>query len=450
LAACAIKLGTFADALQVERNVTITKNASQPATFTSRVGTVDWYAPGVGLIKRTVTDATEPYNPETDSFELIGSLLGGVGRGVVPLDMIADGLQPADANTSDPDRPAIASDGTHFLVVQALSDGELQEILVGPDGGNLKSASLAQGPSPARSPAVTYGDGVYLVAYSVESGPLRGLMVSPDGTAQVAFEISPKSDWGASVAYGGGAFLVANIQAGSLWVTSVSKQGVVLGEVQPYPGQTQKSPSIASDGRDFLAVWANVTTELPNAEATHISAGRVNADGNAIDVAITQVSAAPGVEEDPDVTFDGAQYVVAWFRRPEPSLLDEGTVSAARIGTDGVLLDPGGQAISGTNTPKQHPRVGRVGTQALVVWEVGISGAGAHIVGTRIGADGMPLDTSATDDGLWISAQPQGIGSGAVMPDVGFGGDRSLVVCLERSYPSTQGWQIDATLVFPW
>lgn len=138
------------------------------------------------------------------------------------------------------------------------------------------------------------------------------------------------------------------------------------------------------------------------------------------------------------------------FHRTYPSLLGEGTIRAARVGRDGTLLDgapapAGGRALTFTDPSKfgrDYPRVGRLGSTTFVVWEhLDISSFERRITGTRLDAQGNPLDTSSTDDGLWI-AMP----GFAHTPAIAFGGDRSLVVSVQIG---GNDWTLGDTLLFP-
>ena len=444
---------TFPDALRAERNVISEQPVDGGAPIVSQVySTVEWYAPGIGRVQRSVR------TPDSESiYDITGALIGGVGHGVLPGGNLAM-LDVDQTFLGGSDRPAVASDGQNFLVLSSNSTsstvGGLAAMLVGPDGHLVKSTLVVQGGRVPTSPAVAYGAGRYLVAYPTYNSTIKAVMLSSDGTQLApAFDIFGSGS--VAVAYGGNAFLVANNQGTSLAITVVSTQGAVVGEVIPYPGQVQSSPALAFDGRNFLMAWLNTTTELPNGASTHVSAARVNAEGNAIDVNLTQVTSAPPLQENLDVAFDGTRYVVSWFHRTNQSLLGVGDVRIARMGIDGLLLDPGGRVVAParTNSSKRDPRIARLGSQTLVVWErinYQASGPSTWIAGTRVDADGNSLDSSADADGLFISAQATGTGSQPIVPAIGWGSDRSLMVFVDRAGEAIQKRQIDDSLIYPW
>lgn len=80
------------------------------------------------------------------------------------------------------------------------------------------------------------------------------------------------------------------------------------------------------------------------------------------------------------MAFDGTNYVIAWNYVPVTSKTKEGTVRIARVTKDGVSLDGsasdvGGRAVSKTSTLGANPRIGRVGSQTMVVWEIETPGS---------------------------------------------------------------------------
>jgi hypothetical protein len=195
---------------------------------------------------------------------------------------------------------------------------------------------------------------------------------------------------------------------------------------------------------------------FPVTQPVQIQAGRVNKDGNAIDVQITPVSALALAQEQASVVFDGSRYDVTWFDRShDPSIVDEGQIFAARIGTDGVILDPGGHLIPTMPRAKDGLQIGRVGSQAVIVWyatafdlNLGV-GLSAHMVATRLDANGISIDSSPTQEGLWISSTDSNSGE-LQLPALTAAGDRSLLVYVDRAGESSMVRRFGHSLLFPW
>jgi hypothetical protein len=458
-----VPAGTFANSLRLEGSLAVVTTASRTGqTATGVVTTVDWYAPGVGPVKHTLSQTGQDID-----VELLGSLVGGVGRGVVPRGTLAPSLGFAELDPNQPDRPALAFDGQRYLVIAATSTtssmGGLQGIFVDATGNPTSTYSIVQTAGPPAHPSAAFGGTSTLVAFQAGSA-VEGLWLDASGAAVGApFAISNNGTNETSaqpaVAYGGGAFLVAYTKYTdpdrTLWAARLTGPGGTVTRAQVFPTHQQGTPAIASDGTGFLVVWQDTPAGAAGTDAD-IFAAHLGSDGNPTGGAATAVAMTPMVETAPDVAYVGSGYVASWFQQTNPSFVDQGTVRAARFDATGALLDgpatAGGLAIGTTANPKRHPRVGRLGAQAVVVWEWSTAGSGpAGLTGVRLGADGKPLDGSATDDGIWIAAP--GTATGAmplILPELLGEADRTLVVWVTQPPGGGQTKGIDAAMVFPW
>jgi hypothetical protein len=171
-------------------------------------------------------------------------------------------------------------------------------------------------------------------------------------------------------------------------------------------------PAVAFDGTYYLVVWE---ARRPGA-AADVFGARVNEAGGVLDPGGIPISGAPGDQRVPAVAFDGTNFVVVW--QDERSAFSGPDVYGARVSPAGILLDPGGIAISIAPEAQLMPAVARTGASSLVVWTEGA--AGTDIRGTRISPAGAVLDPG----GLNISAA-----AGAQLnPAIAFGSSSSLVV----------------------
>jgi hypothetical protein len=90
----------------VERAVLSEQDAGDGPPLVRQVSsTVEWYAPGIGRVKRSVLTAGREY-----IFDITGALVGGVEHGVLPGGNIAM-LDVFWSFLGGIDRPAVASDG---------------------------------------------------------------------------------------------------------------------------------------------------------------------------------------------------------------------------------------------------------------------------------------------------------------------------------------------------
>ncbi len=136
---------------------------------------------------------------------------------------------------------------------------------------------------------------------------------------------------------------------------------------------------------------------------------------------------APKDQYHTKVAFNGTYYLVVWRDNRGGAYSD---ICGARVGTDGVVLDPGGIIISCALNNQDRPAVVSGGTEFLVVWEDERNGS-FDIYGARVTADGVVLDAT----GIPIST-----GSDYEQcPDVSFDGTDYLVVWGDRR---SGGWDI--------
>ena len=458
----AVPAGTFANSLHLEGTLTVVTTASRTGQTATGVATsADWYAPGVGPVKHTLSETGQDID-----VELLGALVGGVGRGVVPRGTLAASIGFAALDPYQPDRPAISFDGQRYLVVVTTSTtasmGALQGIVVDTNGKPTRMYPIAQVAGLPSQPAAAFGGTNTLVAFQANSA-VEGIWLDPSGAAVGApFAISNNGTNETSaqpaVAYGDSAFLVAYTKFSdpnrTLWVARLTGPSAAITRAQVFPSRQQATPAIASDGTGFLVVWQDTPTGAVGVDDSNILAAHLGSDGNLTGGAPTAVATSPMLEVMPDVAYVGSGYVAAWFQQASPSFVDDGTVRAARLDATGTLLDgpatAGGIAIGATSHPKKHPRVGRLGTEGFVVWEWSSGLGPAGLAGVRLGVDGKPLDGSATDEGLWLASPGTATGTMPLtLPELHGGPDRTLVVWITQPPGGGQTKGIDAAMVFP-
>jgi hypothetical protein len=141
-------------------------------------------------------------------------------------------------------------------------------------------------------------------------------------------------------------------------------------------------PSLAFDGTNFFAVWA----DLRNASSNDIWGARINTAGTVLDLAAVPISIAEFDQTAPSIAFNGTDYLVAWADRRTGNY----DVRATRVNTTGVPV--GGEfVLSGGAGNQEEPDVTRNGTEWLVAWEDDASGVD-NIRFARVDAAGTPLD----------------------------------------------------------
>ena len=248
------------------------------------------------------------------------------------------------SNAAGGGRPAIASDGTNFFTV--WSDPNTDSIFgarVGTDGTVLDPAGIA----------------IYSTGGSSGGPP--------------------------SVAFDGANFLVVWVETGfSILAVRVTPSGVVLDAppIQIPPFAKVRPISLAFDGANYLVVWRNHIDQIVGAR---LSPAGVNLGG-------ISVSSGPSGFY-PWVSFNGVHFLVAWHGWQGDT--GDWNVSAARVATDGTVLDPGGFLVASPPQHQDHCSVASDGTDWLVVchdWRPDNNEFDSSISGVRVAADGTVLD----------------------------------------------------------
>jgi hypothetical protein len=148
---------------------------------------------------------------------------------------------------------------------------------------------------------------------------------------------------------------------------------------------SQKSPSFAFDGTNYLVVWEDSV-------GYDIYGARVEPNGVLLDSGGIPISLRPGSQLYPQVIFGGNNYLVVWEDR---SGSGESEIYGARVSTEGIVLDPEGIPITAIRRDQEHPKVIFGSDTYFVFWDDYRSG-GAHpsIYGARVTTDGVVLDPS--------------------------------------------------------
>jgi MYXO-CTERM domain-containing protein len=222
-----------------------------------------------------------------------------------------------NAGTSEQRTPAVASDGTDYLVVwQNTSNFACAGARVSAAGAVLDAAGFAVTSSTCNNPAVAFGATRYLVVWS-------------DGFAARAGRVTTS------------ATLLDPLTGFSL------------------PGVTR--PQVAFDGQDFLTVFE---------KSQGVFGARVTGAGVVLDTAglpISPSSTAPS--DQPAVDCDGQTCFVAWRDYRSGAHYD---IYGAFVDQAGAVLNTGGVAVSTNTSPNNHllPAVARdTSGHALVVYQ---------------------------------------------------------------------------------
>lgn len=307
--------------------------------------------------------------------------------------------------------PAVASDGTQFLVVwyeRRTPDGALYAARVQADGTVIDPVGIVvRDPHrPGSEPRIAFNGTHYLVAWRT-SGTPSGRRLARDGRL---------------------------VDTSDLYFGTASTLTNSLGP-------------IASDGSGWLVVWSDNRRSVAN--RTDIYAALVRADGT-LGVSDIPLAATAEDESAPAAGFDGSRYLVAW-QTFSPSAVAS-AVRGRHVAPDGTMAPTVEYSGRGAS-----PRVVGNGMGALVAFEQSIAGT-AQAAASVVGPDGTPgravtlspttspqFNLAAAFDGehyvvAWVGrgATEQGLFAQALRPDGSLVGERiAVTAAVERdNYPS--------------
>jgi hypothetical protein len=346
---------------------------------------------------------------------------------------------------ADQELPAVASDGSAFLVVwhdQGPGE-EIRGARVAADGAVVDPAGIALTATPSADetePAVAFGAGNYLVAweaseYEVGTG-IFGTRVTPaglvldDGTS--IYSGPDRYGARAAVASGGGGWAVLLFGDGpdsaDLHMVRVDAAGAAVGTTKvPSALSAQVDPLVTAGDGQSLVLWTD--NRAPDGG---LYGARVSDDGTPLDGAGFLV--VPGADEPsvPAVAFDGTNYLVVYRSGP----FEHRQIRGTRISQAGAVLDPGGFLIhDDTTRTLGSPSLAFDGVNYLVTWDTTVVYE-TSVYATRLSTEGTVLDEPFVVDSGFL-------GASAVMA---FDGSNYVVVTIRIVFTATT---INAARVSP-
>ncbi len=168
-------------------------------------------------------------------------------------------------------------------------------------------------------------------------------------------------------------------------------------------------PSVSWNGSNYLVAWYSIW-----AGTRDIYGARVTSGGLLLDSGSIYISLAPNTQNDPSVATDGSNFFVVW----SDDRNGEMTIYGTRIDAQGAVIDSEGILISTGAT--YHPCVTFYNMNYFVVWSKQVDYYNWHIYCAWVNTDGVVIDTT----GIAISPTP----GRQDYPSVAFDGTNYLVV----------------------
>ena len=449
-------IGTFARTLKSNEAIsgTVILSVSKASVLFSG-STTRWLAPGIGVLKNnqviTAGESTSAVTTVTD-MEARGYVVSdgtnSVAHGLGLPFQLASGLGSGDSNLQSPGAPAVASDGSHFLVVSAKSDASaMQGKLMDSQGALTSTIALA----PGTAPVAAFDGTNYWVVYSASSTSAAGCYaqrVTPTGAvldatpvvlSASAYCVSPQR-----VAFGNSNGLIVysrfNLITGhhDLYGVLVNLDGTVPGSEFPIvaDGNDHLSPVVAFDGTNYMVAWEQRPSASPL--PSYIYATLVTPAGVMLNPAGFAISTNATGQYSPSIAFDGINYLIAWLDlRAQTGVVSplHPDIYAARVSPVGILWDglassSGFLVSSGAALQLYSPYVAYTGSEYLVAWGSLDYGYAGGVQAARVRTDGtLP---GGANKHIAVSGPPPTT-SRYVYPAIGAGNSAALLVWLDNA-----------------
>lgn len=297
--------------------------------------------------------------------------------------------------------PAAVSDGTNHLVVwedfRSASRPDIYCARVHQSGNVLDSMGIAVsiGANGQTHPDVAFDGTNYLVVWSDNRSSLTldiyAARIDQSGVVLDSSSIMVSPDaYLPAVAFDGTNYLVVWEKDSDIYGARMNQVGIVLDPdaiAIVTNDNHQWSPSIAFDGINYLVVWSD--QYLLGRPYSDIYGARVNQAGIVLDSNGFAITTAAYDQQYPCVAFDGTNYLVVW---EDDRLGSDPDIFGSRVTPSGVVIVPGGIAISTAAYAQKHPKIAFDGTNYLVVWEDWRNGTDPEIYGARVAQTGAVLD----------------------------------------------------------
>ncbi len=332
--------------------------------------------------------------------------------------------------------PAVASNGTEFLVAWGEGDADDVVDLV---GARVTAAGAVLDPSglPLAAdiglafdlndpPTLLFASGGYLLAWADEESfdsdfDIRGVLLSAAGVpagANFLISRSVAAQTDAAVAFDGTNYLVVWVDQsqGDIYASRVTPDGTKLdgtGFAVSSASYVDTNPTVSFNGTDYFVAWE----DRRNDGDLDIYGARVTTAGSVLDPAGVAISTASGSQANPAVAQSGSEFVVVWDDTRSDLTTD---VYGARVSSAGTVLDAAGIPISIGDGEQVQPRIAAGATNLLVTWDDDRQSGSGDIFGTRLSAAGAVLDST----GIPISTS----GFSQRSSSVAFDGTNFLVV----------------------
>ncbi|GEM_PF-2796881 len=330
-----------------------------------------------------------------------------------------EGVLVTSGSSLDQTEPAIAWNGTHYLVVWTelvTTFTDIKAMRLTPTLARVDASpiTLCNLDLDQNAPAVAWNGTHFLVVwvdYRNAVAPnyycdIRGARVSATGVVSnlsSAICNFNNNQFAPAVAACGSNFLVAwedyrTNGAPVIYYNRVTGDGAVLdsnGIMAPAIAYYNVQPSVASDGTNYLIVWSDKRAGWSN---DNIYGVRISQAGTRLDAEDIIVCSAARDQVAPSAVWNGQNYLVAWQDGRNWSTSSDDIYMNA-VTSAGVVVDPADSLICGAGHSERNPSVVTCGAGLGAVFYSDFLNA-TYRTGGCIISEAPPVP-EVTDDGIY-------------------------------------------------
>ncbi len=291
---------------------------------------------------------------------------------------------PISTAPLDQIKPKILWNGTYYLVVwQDKRDGKNWEIYgsrVTPDGKVLDSNGfpISVGTGNRGTPVISWNGKTFFVVWEKENPGLfkwdiYGARITPEGKVLdpegIPIVKAPEDQYFTGISWSGNNYMVvwSDKRSGTsfdIYGTRISQDGTIMDPkgivISQAPGD-QFFPSISWNGKVHLVAWMDKRGEL-----TAIYGARISPEGIVLDPEGIEIASKSPFHALPVVISKGEEFLVVWEEEQKITYND---IYAARLNSEGKILNPGEISIYTGNERQGHASAATDGSRYFVVWK---------------------------------------------------------------------------------
>ena len=460
-------LGSFSNTARLRYDVSGTVRLSTGATVPFTETLREWRAPAVGALRQSI-NVQALGSTQSASLEARGLSVNGVVAGVLAPRELLGHLADADSDTTRPGQPALASDGTRYLLVsnrQVASGRQWIGQFIGADGQPQDSIEISPSTDLWGSPSVAWNGSNYLVITG--AGNAYGMRAQRVSAAGVVLDAYPGTDlvpdgYNRALAAGGGGWLAVygrTSMQGTLFGRIISSSGVAGAEFTIITQAAGNgAPAVAFNGENFVVAWES--SIAGNLATTNLYGIRVSPQGTIVDTAPFAISTAPEAQLWPQIACDTTNCLVTWVDRrnypgqsysfsPGPGDMYGAFVTRAGAVLNGAPATGGIPIATGVTANAGYPALAFTGSEYVAAWSRGAfannPGGPTGIYAARISTDGASITGGA---GIEVSSIPA-MATRYVYPTLAASSSGVLAVWLNNTEMSGATKSIAGTVIWP-